>query len=70
MTHQRFSDAAGYTRHCWECVHAKDWTEASKAIGGSRATCELTLRPVWKYDSPSNPCSHLPIGCDYERMYA
>ena len=67
MAHRPFTDEAGYTRHCWECKHAKDWTEMSKTIGGYRGTCEITLRTVQKYYSPSNLCCHIPSECNYER---
>ena len=63
--HRRFADSAGYTRHCWECVHAKDWEERS--VTGYWGTCELTGIRVGKCDSPNNPCSHLPLACEYER---
>lgn len=23
--HVRFTDGAGFTRHCWECANATDW---------------------------------------------
>ena len=63
--HRRFSDAAGYTRHCWECAHAKGWRKGmfSKA---DIAKCELNGRIVEKYNSPNNQCSHLGPECDYE----
>lgn len=64
MSRKRFADTAGFTRHCWECKHAKDWEERS--ITGYWGTCELTGIRVGKYDSPNNLCSHLPSGCDYE----
>ena len=66
MARGRFTDSAGYTRHCWECAHAKEWEEMSPVIGGYRGTCEITLLPVQKYDSPNNPCSHLPSTCRYD----
>ena len=65
MAHHRFADGAGYTRHCWECRHAKGWKD-SGTIDGKCATCELTERTVYKFSSPNNPCSHLPYECDYE----
>ena len=58
--HRRFSDGAGFTRHCWECVHARDW------VASYVARCELTGRTVTKTDSPNNQCCHLPIECDYD----
>ena len=57
--HRPFSDAAGFTRHCWECMHATDWD-------GEIGRCGLTGWFVHKYDSPDNQCSHLPDGCEYE----
>ena len=62
--HRRFSDSAGFTRHCWECVHAKDWE--TRSVTGDWATCELTGRHVGKCDSPNNICSRLPAGCEYD----
>lgn len=63
--HKRFADNAGYTRHCWECTHAKEWKDTD-TIKGKCATCELTGVTVYKHDSPNNPCCHLPIECKYE----
>ena len=63
--HRRFTDGAGFTRHCWECEHAKGW-EYRHTILGHSATCERTGSTVYKYDSPNNQCSHLPIGCSYD----
>lgn len=63
--HRRFADNAGFTRHCWECRHAKGWKKQADILE-HQATCELTGRRVYKLDSPSNQCCHLPIGCDYE----
>ena len=60
--HRRFTDTAGYTRHCWECVHAKDWRE-TRGIGGPCAICEITGVAVSKYDSPNNPCCVDTKGC-------
>ena len=57
--HRRFTDGAGFTRHCWECVHAKDWD-------GECGWCELTGWVVHKTDSPNNQCCHLPVECDYD----
>ena len=65
---KRFTDAAGYTRHCWECVHAKDWRKETNVIGDDIADCELTGRVVRKYASPNNPCSLIPKECDYEEV--
>ena len=65
MSRKRFADTASFTRHCWECRHAKHWHKDmfSKA---DVAICELTGQGVEKYYSPNNQCSHLPSGCDYE----
>jgi len=57
--HRRFTDGAGYTRHCWECEHADKWYFGF-------AECKMTGTRVGKYDSPDNQCSHLPIGCSYD----
>jgi hypothetical protein len=59
MSRRRFTDAAGYTIHCWECVHSTEWKN-----GCSR--CELTHRVVFKADSPNNQCSHVGNECRYE----
>ena len=64
--HRRFTDGAGYTRHCWECVHAKGWRLEKGTYDMNHADCELTGRVVNKYDSPNNQCCHLPVGCEYE----
>ena len=63
--HRRFTDGAGFTRHCWECRHAKGWRKGMFSHADI-AKCELTGQGVAKYDSPDNQCSHLPIGCDYD----
>lgn len=65
MPRRRFTDGAGYTRHCWECKHAKDWEDRPHAVYEKRAKCELTGVTVDKWMSPDNPCSHVPNGCDY-----
>ena len=65
--HRCFTDAAGFTRHCWECEHAKGWRLKAHSMDVSLADCELTGWVVRKFDSPDNQCSHLPAGCDYER---
>ena len=65
MPRRRFSDAAGYTRHCWECSHAKGWKRVN-TIDGHEARCELAGVAVGKYDSPNNPCSKTPNGCNYD----
>lgn len=62
--HKRFADRAGYTRHCWECVHAKGW---QMGYGYNViARCEMTDGLVGKYDSPYNPCCHLDCGSYYD----
>lgn len=62
--HRRFTDSAGFTRHCWECSHAKQWTP--NVISGPFGWCELTGRSVGKFDSPNNQCSHVGPECDYK----
>lgn len=62
--HRRFADGAGFTRHCWECVHAKGWRKTM--FGADIADCELTNWTVERYDSPNNQCSYLPPECDYD----
>lgn len=57
--HKWFIDGAGYTRHCWECVHAKKW---ECMFGEHFAKCEVTGHLVAKHDSPNNPCCHLECG--------
>ena len=64
--HRPFADTAGYTRHCWECKHAKVWRKGMFSHADI-ARCELAEYIVEKYDSPNNPCSHLPSACEYER---
>jgi len=63
--HRRFTDNAGYMRHCWECVHAKGWRRGAFSWVYV-AKCELTGRRVYKLDSPNNQCSHVGIECEYE----
>ena len=65
--HKRFTDGAGFTRHCWECVHATNWRKVI-SFDGNEADCELTGRHVEKHSSPNNQCSHVGIGCRYETM--
>ena len=57
--HRRFTDAAGFTRHCWECRNAHGWD-------GGTAVCAVTGRAVGRYDSPANPCSRAMWCMDYE----
>lgn len=59
--HRPFWDNAGYRRHCWECVHSKEWN-------GERGRCELGNIRVDKYDSPNNPCCRLTAVCDYKEV--
>lgn len=61
---KRFTDSAGYTRHCWECIHATDWRKGLYGI--PIATCELSGKNMEKYDSPNNPCRWMPRECRYE----
>lgn len=62
---RRFTDGAGYTRHCWECVHATDWT-GMHTIDGWDAICDVDGRTVHKFSSPNNPCSPCGTRCRYE----
>ena len=64
MARRPFTDKAGFTRHCWECKHAKGWTP--NVFMGPFARCELTGYTVKKHDSPNNQCSHVGIECRYE----
>lgn len=63
--HKGFTDLAGFTRHCWECEHAKGWRNGAFGVV-CIAKCELTGLMVEKYDSPDNQNTHLPIGCSYD----
>lgn len=63
--HRQFTDRAGYTRHCWECVHAKNW-RPKWITGEPMAYCVLIDHFVDKFDSPNNPCSHLGTECYYD----
>lgn len=63
--HKRFADNAGFTRHCWECVHARGW-HRGQFSHDDVAVCELTGKGVGKFYSPNNQCSHVGIGCRYE----
>lgn len=63
---KRFSDGAGFTQHCWECVHAKDWREGFGYV--KVATCEVYGIAVERYDSPNNGCTYVGKVChDYDR---
>lgn len=63
--HRPFTDGAGFTRHCWECGHARGWRKGHFS-GADIARCELTGLFVEKCDSPNNRCSHLGPECEYE----
>ena len=65
MTRKRFADNAGFTRHCWECIHSGGWHRVD-SIEVQEGVCELTGRRIGKYDSPNNQVSHLPIECSYK----
>ncbi len=64
MARKPFTDSAGFTRHCWECRHAKDWHKGLFYV--DIATCELTGQSVEKVYSPDNQCSQVGPECDYE----
>lgn len=65
MSHKRFMDGAGFTRHCWECVHSHDWN-------GHIGFCDVNGRCVSKYDNPYNyltiagSCGHYSNGKEPE----
>lgn len=62
-THRPFTDAAGFTHHCWECVNAAEWTTARVPVG----RCLRYGIQVDKYDSPNN-CTSVAARCfEYER---
>lgn len=73
--HRRFTDGAGFTRHCWECRKSALWGETLVPVallGGydrtspTKGTCKVTGMVVDKTDSPNNPCSKA-CGCaDWE----
>ena len=65
MTRKRFADNAGFTCHCWECIHSRDWHRVD-SIDVQEGVCELTGRTVGKYDCPNNICSHVGPECRYE----
>lgn len=48
--HRRFTDGAGFTRHCWECANATDWR-------GKDGRCTAYDMSVTRYDSQNNTCS-------------
>ena len=59
---KRFTDGAGFTRHCWECVHAKDWRIG---YGNTRdATCEVYDVTVEKTDCPNNGSTYIGKICE------
>lgn len=57
MSHRHFADNAGFTRHCWECVHSYDWD-------GNIGFCDMYSNNVEKYDSPNNG-STIAGGCGH-----
>ncbi len=60
---KRYTDSAGFTQHCWECVHAKDWRDA---LYGKVADCEVHGICVGREDSPNNGCTYVGRIChDY-----
>lgn len=61
MPRKRFTDGAGFTRHCWECVHAKDWHDGLFNTRG--ATCEVYDIGVDKTDSPNNVSTYVGKIC-------
>jgi hypothetical protein len=61
MARKRFTDGAGFTRHCWECVHAKDWHKGFGYI--PTATCEVYGITVERTDSPNNCCTYVGKIC-------
>ena len=63
--HRRFADNAGFTQHCWECVHARGW-HRGQFSHDDVAVCELTGKGVGKFYSPNNQCSHVGVECRYE----
>jgi hypothetical protein len=63
---KRFCDGAGFTQHCWECIHAKDWHEGFGYV--KCATCEVYDMTVEKTDCPNNGSSYIGKICwSYER---
>jgi len=50
MRHRGFTDNAGFTRHCWECLRALQWQDGT-------AWCETRGIVVGRYDSPDNGSS-------------
>lgn len=65
MARRPFTDTAGYTRHCWECNHAREWTKMDH-FDGWDAICNIDGRIVHKYFSPNNPCCPVGTRCNYE----
>lgn len=53
MVRKKFTDNAGYTRHCWECANSR----FKKIDGTYYGHCLARSMDVEKYDSPNNPCS-------------
>lgn len=63
--HRRFADGAGFTQHCWECIHAKDWHEDLMV---KYAICEVYGICVEREDSPNNGSNYIGKICSsYDR---
>lgn len=62
--HRRFTDSAGFTRHCWECAHAKQWTP--NVISGPFGLVRADGAVRGKVRQPNNQCSHVGPECDYK----
>ena len=63
FAYKRFADKAGFTQHCWECVHSADWD----ALTGRCGRCTVYGIDVDKYDSPNNCSTYLGKICDSYR---
>ena len=62
--HARFADGAGYTRHCWECIHAEHWKRDD--FGRWMADCPVLDKHVEQFDSPNNGSSKAAECMDYD----
>lgn len=61
--HARFADGAGYTRHCWECIHAEGWNR-DRFMNAWVASCPELGDYVGQFDSPNNQSSNA-AGCTH-----
>lgn len=52
-----FTDSAGHTRHCWECVHSCEWR-------AMRGWCEAYEMTVTRQNTPDEHLDKV-AGCEH-----